>query len=65
MLALMLESAGWLSTVGLVTDLEVADAIRLEDSSPIAADECIRLHHAIHDQSQDFCKLLISWQKSS
>lgn len=65
MLALMLESAGWLSTVGLVTDLEVADAIRLEDATPIAADECIRLHHAIHDQSRELCKMLNSVQKSS
>ena len=63
MLALMLESAGWLSTVGLVTDLEVADAIRLEDANPIGANECIQLHRAFYDESQGFCRLISSWGK--
>ena len=59
MLALMLESSGWLSTVGLVTDLAASDAIRLEDARPITADECIRLHRTIGNQSQDLCRQLL------
>lgn len=58
MLALMLENSGWLSTVGLVTDLGVTDALRLEQSAPISSDECIRLHRMIDKNSQAFCRFL-------
>jgi len=58
MLALMLESSGWLSTVGLVTDLEIADALRLEHAEAITSDECIRLHRMIDKESATFCRYL-------
>lgn len=58
MLALMLESSGWLSTVGLVTDLEIADALRLEQAEAITSDECIRLHRMIDQDSRAFCRYL-------
>ena len=58
MFALMLESSGWLSTVGLVTDLDVADALRLEQVKSITSDECIRLHQMIDKDSMEFCRYL-------
>lgn len=59
MLALMLESSGWLSTVGLVTDMAASDAIRLEDARPISTDECIIMHRTIETQSRDLCRQIL------
>jgi len=58
MMALMLERSGWMSTVGLVTDLEAADAIRLEDAEAITSDECIRFTQVLEMNSQEFCRFL-------
>lgn len=65
MLALMTDHQGWVSTVGLVTDLEIADAIRLEDRNPLASDECIRLYQAIHQESKELCNWLLTEPKNS
>lgn len=43
-LAVILETPGAVSTVGMVTDLELQDALRFKDLSPITADEVLRLH---------------------
>lgn len=62
-MALMLERSGWMSTVGLVTDLEAADAIRLEDASPLASDECIRFTQVLETRSKEFCQFLLGQGK--
>lgn len=63
MLALMTDHQGWVSTVGLVTDLEVADAIRLGERNSVGSDECIRMYQMIHQDSQELCKWLLTQPK--
>lgn len=58
MMALMRENTGYVSTIGLVTDQTVTDAIRLSDRTPISADECIGAHVLLEQESQDFVELL-------
>ncbi|MCK9361036.1 hypothetical protein M0Q28_02290 [Patescibacteria group bacterium] len=58
MMALMRENTGYVSTIGLVTDQTVNDAIRLADRTPISADECIGAHVLLEGESQDFLELL-------
>lgn len=59
MLALILETQGAMSTVGLVTDLEVQDALRFCDKQPLSSDECLAVHSFLQDHSQDFCTWLM------
>ena len=47
MLAVILESSGWVSSVGMVTDLQAQDAQRFQDSLAISTDECVRFHLAL------------------
>lgn len=58
MLALILETQGSVSSVGLVTDLEVSDALRFRDRTPITADECLAARMRMIDQSREFCVAL-------
>lgn len=60
MLALMTDHQGWVSTVGLVTDLEISDAMRLAERKPVGSDECIHLYQIFNQQSQKFCEWLLS-----
>jgi len=46
-MAILLESSGWVSSVGVVTDLTAQDALRFRTSEPISADECIRFHQQL------------------
>jgi hypothetical protein len=58
MMALMRENTGYVSTIGLVTDQAVADAIRLTDQGPISADECIGAHVALEGEGRAFISAL-------
>ncbi len=58
-LAVVLENAGWVSSVGLVTDLEAPDAIRFQTAPSISSDECIQLHQLLETRSGDFCEELL------
>lgn len=58
MLALILETQGSVSSVGLVTDLEVGDALRFRDFQPFSADDCIATHRILEEESRTFCKAL-------
>lgn len=58
MIALIRDHEGWISTMGLVTDLDAADAVRLAGQSPVGADECIRAYQYISQQSQNLCQFL-------
>lgn len=64
MLAFMTDNHGWVSTVGLVTDLKANDALRLQGSLPVGADECLELYTAIHERSGDLCQALLSAKNS-
>lgn len=51
MLAIILESKGSISSIGLMTDLEAHDADRIHEAPPISADDCIRAHRILQDDS--------------
>lgn len=59
MLALILESQGAVSSVGLMTDLEVQDAMRFREAVAISADDCIAAHRILEDESRVFCEHLV------
>ena len=63
MLALILETQGAWSTVGLVTDLEVQDALHSCDKKPVTSDECLSVHGFLEEQSQDLCRWLLQESK--
>ena len=52
MIAVILEASGFVSSVGVVTDLEVEDAVRFRDAEPLQMDECIRFSEQIQRQSR-------------
>src|SRR5574337_973599 len=56
MLAVILESSGWVSSVGLVTDLEAKDALQFQAAAPVSSDECVQMHQFLEQNSADFCK---------
>lgn len=58
-LAVVLETSGSVSSIGLVTDMEVQDAIRFQGVSPVSPDDCIRVHQALETDSQSFCERLL------
>ena len=47
MLAVILENAGWISSIGMITDLEVHDAVRFEKAEMISANECVQVHQCL------------------
>ena len=58
-LAVVLENAGSVSSMGLVTDLEVQDAIRFQGRGPVTSDECIHFHQVLEGDSQSLCQRLL------
>ena len=58
MIAVILEASGFVSSVGVVTDLEVEDAVRFQDAQPLQADECIQFAEEINAHSQRLCRAL-------
>lgn len=58
MMALMRENTGYVSTIGLVTDQTVGDAVRLTDRGPISADECIGTHTLLERESRELVQKL-------
>ena len=57
-LAVILEHASGVSSIGLVTDLEAQDAFRFRDANPISSDDCVRAHEALARDSAGLCKRL-------
>lgn len=58
MMALMRENTGYVSTVGLVTDQNVEDAMRLSERPAISSDECIAAHILLEEESRDLLEKL-------
>jgi len=58
-LAVVLENAGSVSSMGLVTDLEIQDALRFQEVLPVSTDECLAVHRILETQSQAFCRQLL------
>lgn len=65
MLAVVLEASGVVSSVGVVTDLEAADAKRFHDAKPISVDECLRFHVQLEDESRALCHALFTPPKAA
>ncbi len=57
-LAVVLETSGSISSVGLVTDLEVGDALRFQHAKPVSSDECVSFHQLLETQSGELCRKL-------
>lgn len=58
-IAVVLEAAGSVSSVGLVTDMEVQDAVRFQGVRPVSTDECIAFHRLLETDSLAFCATLL------
>ena len=54
-MAIVLENSGWVSSVGVVTDLEAQDALRFQGVPVISSDECIHFHRFLEAESRDLC----------
>ena len=64
MLAVVLEASGVVSSVGVVTDLEAADAKRFHDAPAISVDECLRFHVQLEEESRALCHALLNPSKT-
>ena len=54
-MAIVLENSGWVSSVGVVTDLMAQDALRFQGKPVISPDECIYFHRFLEAESRDLC----------
>ncbi len=59
-LAIVLENFGNVSSLGLVTDLELQDALRFRNAVAVNLDECIAMHRLLQTDSQALCRKLLS-----
>lgn len=58
-LAVILESGHGVSSIGLVTDLEVQDAVRIHGTQAISADDVVRAHVELDTKSREMCQGLL------
>lgn len=58
-LAVVLEASGSVSSVGLMTDMEVQDALRFQQVGPVTTDECIAFHRLLESESPSLCAALL------
>ncbi len=65
MLAVVLEASGVVSSVGVVTDLEAADAKRFHEAAAISVDECLQFHVQLETQSRELCQALLQPSKTA
>jgi len=59
LLAYVMEIAGGVSSLGLVTDASGVDVLRLAGTPPVCAEECMTAHRLILEQSRDLCQRLL------
>lgn len=59
LLAYVLEVAGGVSSLGLITDASGVDITRLATEKPVSAEECMAAHRVILEQSRDLCQRLL------
>jgi hypothetical protein len=58
MLAVLFESTGWLSSIGILTELTAEETRLCPDMAPVDADICVKAHRTFEEQSRDFCNFL-------
>lgn len=64
MLAVILETSGMVSSIGVVTDLEAGDAVRFRGAPAVSVDECVRIHRLLEEQSFAFCQQMLAERPS-
>lgn len=57
-LAVIMENQHGVSSLGMVTDLEVQDAVRFRDLEPISADDCLNIKDLLATKSMEFVHML-------
>ena len=57
-IAILLETAGWISSIGLITDLEAQDVLRFQQTQTISSDECVQFHEFLEGSSRELCREL-------
>jgi hypothetical protein len=57
-LAVILENQHGVSSLGMVTDLEIQDAVRFQDIDPISADDCLNARDLLATSSREFIKAI-------
>ncbi len=62
MLALVFEQGGLLSSIGMMTDLEMSDALSFCKAIPLAQAECVEMHGILEKQSKALCQALLKTQ---
>lgn len=58
MLAVIFEATGWLSSVGILTELTAEESRQNPALAPIDADACVKAHGVFEENSQEFCAFL-------
>jgi hypothetical protein len=58
-LAVIVENLGSVSSVGMVTDLEIQDALRFKDAKSVSSEECIQTHRVMEHESRELCTVLL------
>ena len=59
LLAYVLEVAGGVSSLGLITDASGVDMARLANDPLVTAEECVAAHRLILENSRDLCQRLL------
>ena len=59
MVALLVETSGWLSSIGMLTELSVEEARVAKDAQAIQGDHCVRTHVMLEESSEAFCAFLL------
>lgn len=54
-----METESGVSSMGMVTDLEIQDAVRFHDVLPISADDCVAVHQALEINEKAFVASLL------
>ncbi len=57
-LSMAYQSKGWVSSVGMMTDLSLEEARELSEKEPLSAEESAAIRLAIREKSREFCALL-------
>ena len=59
LLASVHEQAGLTSAIGMLTDLNIKDALQFCQASIINQDECVTMHRLLQEDSRGLCRALL------
>lgn len=58
MLAVLFENSGWLSSIGILTELTAEESRQCPELAPVDTDLCVKAHQVFEEGSRDFCSFL-------